>query len=183
MIALNLQRLFEAAESITCIFFIFGPVRFTLAQLASSHLFPLPGATSPPADVAMLPHRVTLHSHWTKTSPLPLFHLSIMLHPVALPLEPKLKHWICITTACHPSSDHPTPILHCYKKIISTVATLPTTQLHLHFASSVARAPRHRSFTHHHRSLSPLSHTMTLTLTNQSTLFHFPSNLSVCEFT
>jgi hypothetical protein len=48
--------------------------------------------------------------------------------------------------------------LHCYKKVISTLVILPTTQLHLHFASSLARAPRYRSFTHRHRSLSPSSH-------------------------
>jgi hypothetical protein len=34
----------------------------------------------------------------------------------------------------------------------------PTTQQRLHFASSLARAPRHRSSTHHRRSLSPSSH-------------------------
>jgi hypothetical protein len=41
-----------------------------------------------------------------------------------------------------PSSDHPTPTLHCYKMIISTLATLPTTQLRLHFTSSLARVIR-----------------------------------------
>jgi hypothetical protein len=55
-------------------------------------------------------------------------------------------------------SDHRTPTIHCYKKIISILVTLPTTQPHLHFASFLARAPRHRSFTRRHRSLSPLSH-------------------------
>jgi hypothetical protein len=57
-----------------------------------------------------------------------------------------------------PSPDSPTPTLHCYKNVISTLATLPTTQPRLHFASSLVRAPRHRSSTHHRRSLSPLSH-------------------------
>jgi hypothetical protein len=42
-----------------------------------------------------------------------------------------------------PSSDRPTPTLCCYKKIISTLVTLPTTQSCLYFASSLARAPRH----------------------------------------
>jgi hypothetical protein len=46
-----------------------------------------------------------------------------------------------------PSSDCPTPILHCYKKIISILATLPATQPCLHFASSLSRAPHHRSAT------------------------------------
>jgi hypothetical protein len=35
-----------------------------------------------------------------------------------------------------PSSDHLTPTLHCYKKVISTLTTLPTTQPRLHFTSS-----------------------------------------------
>jgi hypothetical protein len=57
-----------------------------------------------------------------------------------------------------PSPDHPTPTLHCYKKVISILATLPTTQPRLHFASSLARAPRHQSSTHCRHSLSPPSH-------------------------
>jgi hypothetical protein len=57
-----------------------------------------------------------------------------------------------------PSPNRLTPILHCYKKIISTLTTLRTTQPRLYFASSIARAPWHRSSTRHRRSLSPLSH-------------------------
>jgi hypothetical protein len=56
------------------------------------------------------------------------------------------------------SSDRSTPTLHCYKKIISTLTTLSTNQLCLHFVSSLARAPRHRSSTRRHRSLSLMSH-------------------------
>jgi hypothetical protein len=58
-----------------------------------------------------------------------------------------------------PSLDRPTPTLHCYKNIISTLATLPTTQPRLHFASSITRASRHRSSTYRRRPLSLLSHT------------------------
>jgi hypothetical protein len=45
---------------------------------------------------------------------------------------------------CHrlSSSDRPTPTLHSYRKIISTLTTLPTTHLCLHFTTSLARAPR-----------------------------------------
>jgi hypothetical protein len=57
-----------------------------------------------------------------------------------------------------PTLDHPTPTLHCYKKIISTMATLPTTQPRLYFTSSLARAPHHQSSTHCYHSLSPMSH-------------------------
>jgi hypothetical protein len=54
---------------------------------------------------------------------------------------------------------HPTHILHCYKKIISTLATLPTIQQRLHFTSSLARASRYQSSTSHRHFLSLLSHT------------------------
>jgi hypothetical protein len=37
--------------------------------------------------------------------------------------------------------------LYCYKKIISILITLPTTQLRLCFTSSIARSSRHRSST------------------------------------
>jgi hypothetical protein len=51
-----------------------------------------------------------------------------------------------------------TPILHCYKKIISILITLFIIQPCLYFTSSLARASRHRSFTRRCRSFSPLSH-------------------------
>jgi hypothetical protein len=57
-----------------------------------------------------------------------------------------------------PSLDPSTPILHCNKKLISTLATLLTTEPRLHFDSFLARAPRHRSSTRHHHSLLPPSH-------------------------
>jgi hypothetical protein len=57
-----------------------------------------------------------------------------------------------------PSSNHPTPTLHCYKKVISILTTLPTTQPRLHFDSSLARASRNQSSTHHRRSLLSSSH-------------------------
>jgi hypothetical protein len=58
-----------------------------------------------------------------------------------------------------PSSDILTPTLHCYnKKIISILATLPITQSHLYFASSLARVHCHQSSTRRRCSLSPSSH-------------------------
>jgi hypothetical protein len=51
-----------------------------------------------------------------------------------------------------PFLDHPTLTLDYYKKIISTLVTLSTTQPRRHFVSSLARTPRHRSFTHRRRS-------------------------------
>jgi hypothetical protein len=57
-----------------------------------------------------------------------------------------------------PSLDRPTPILHCYKKIISTLNTLPITQSCLCFASFLARVSCHQSSTCCHCFLSLLSH-------------------------
>jgi hypothetical protein len=56
------------------------------------------------------------------------------------------------------SLDRPTHTIHCYKKTISILITLPTTQLHLNFGSSIARASRHQSPTSCRRSLSLPSH-------------------------
>jgi hypothetical protein len=130
----------------------FSQVKFASTQLMSSPPFFLSGAASPPADNVTPPRRVTVSSHWAKMSSLPPLH-----HPIVSPLEPKLKHWICTTAVGYP----PQTVwlfLHCYKNIISTMATLRTTQPCLHFASSLVRAPRHQSSTHHHCSLSPMSH-------------------------
>jgi hypothetical protein len=68
----------------------------------------------------------------------------------------------------HPSSsDCPTPTLYCYKKVMSILATLTTTQSRLHFASSLARALRYQSSTRRRCSLSPSSLcTTTPTVTN-----------------
>jgi hypothetical protein len=67
-------------------------------------------------------------------------------------LNPNHRRW--------PSSlDCKTPTLHWCKKVISTLVTLPTTQPHLYFTFSLARATRHQSSTYHRRSLSLSSHT------------------------
>jgi hypothetical protein len=57
------------------------------------------------------------------------------------------------------SLDRSTHILHCYKKIISNLATLTTIQPRIYFASSLVRASRHQSSTRRRHSLSPLSYT------------------------
>jgi hypothetical protein len=97
-----------------------------------------------------------------------------------LPIEPRWAHWLhsifreCFIPSLHlsswnrtiesapppqpPSLDHPTPTLHCYKNILLILVTLPTTQPRLHFISSLAKTPRHRSFTRHSHSLLSLSH-------------------------
>jgi hypothetical protein len=57
IITLNLHCLFIAVESITWILFIFWSSKIHISQPASSSFFPLPGATSPPADIATPQYR------------------------------------------------------------------------------------------------------------------------------
>jgi hypothetical protein len=91
-------------------------------------------------------------------SSLPSLHLSATLRSITSPLEPKPRHCIHTTAACHPPRTVKTPTLYCYKKIISTLVTLHTTQPHLQFASSLGRASLHRSSTRCRCSLSLSSH-------------------------
>jgi hypothetical protein len=139
------------------IFFIFGPVRFALAQLTSSPPFLLSGVASPPIDIATPLCRVALRSHGAKTSSLLPLHLPATLRPVAssrVETEALNLHH----RRRPPSSDRSTPTLHSYKNVISTLVTLPTTQARLHFASSLARASHHWSSTRHRHSLLLSSH-------------------------
>jgi hypothetical protein len=135
----------------------FNPYRFASAQLTSSPPFPLLGAASPPADIATSLHRVTLPSHGAETSLLPLLHLPTMLHHIA---SPRAETKAVNSHHRHrPSSLYRlTPTLYYYKKVISTVSTLSTTQPCLYFVSSLTRAPCHWSSTYHHHSLSLPSH-------------------------
>jgi hypothetical protein len=92
-------------------------------------------------------------------STLPPLRLPATLHPVTSPLEPKLKHWIRTTSAGHPPRTAQLPPSTAIKISSQPLITLLTTQLCLHFASSLARAPRHQSSTRRCYSLSLLSHT------------------------
>jgi hypothetical protein len=98
-----------------------------------------------------------LPSHWAKLNPLPPLHLPATLCPVVSLLEPKLKHQICTIAIGYPPRTTRFPPFTAIKKIISTLATVPTTQLCLHFSSFLSRAPCHHSSTHRRRSISPLS--------------------------
>jgi hypothetical protein len=97
-----------------------------------------------------------LPSHRAKSSSLSPLYLSTTLRrlPCRVETEALNPH----RRRRPPSPDSPTLNLHCYKKVISTLTALPITQSRLHFTSSLARAPRHQSSTHHRRFLSPLSH-------------------------
>jgi hypothetical protein len=137
----------------------FGHVRFASAQLLSSPHFLLSGAVSPPTDIVTLPCHVTLLLfHRVKVSSLHPFNPSIMLRPVVSPSWANIEVLNLHHRRWPPSSDSPTPTHHCYKKIVSILITLPTIQPRLNFASSLTRAPRHRSFTRRHRFISPPSH-------------------------
>jgi hypothetical protein len=137
----------------------FGPVRFASAQLTSSPLFPLLSAASPLADVVMSLCRVTLPSHSAKTSLLPPVHLPAMFHPVASPLEPKLKYWICTTvTGYPPRTAQLSPVLQKDHLKLDNSLYHSTMSLFCLLRSSLVRAPCHRSFTRRRCSFSPLSH-------------------------
>jgi hypothetical protein len=62
------------------------------AQLTSSPLFPLPGATSPPTDVVTPPHHITLLFHGAKMSSLAPLHIPAIIRLIVSPLKLKLKH-------------------------------------------------------------------------------------------
>jgi hypothetical protein len=81
----------------------------------------------------------------------------ISLCPIASPLRSKMEALNPHHRRTLPFPDRPTLTLYCYKKTISTLVTLSTTQQCLHFVSSLARAPHHRSSTHHRHFLSSLS--------------------------
>jgi hypothetical protein len=118
------------------------------------------------------PPQCHLYSNWCHHTVAP-YHVSLPLNQDELVASAlsfgntssrRLTSW-AETEALNPhhhsrplSPDRLTLTLHYYKKIIPTLVTLTTTQLCLYFISSIARALRHRSSTHHHRSLSPLSH-------------------------
>jgi hypothetical protein len=77
-----------------------------------------------------------------------------------IPSPPLLSlNWsICTTAANHPSPDSPTPTIHCYKGLSQPWSLFSLLNCVFIFASSLARAQRHRSSIRHRRSLSPLSH-------------------------
>jgi hypothetical protein len=124
-------------------------IKFASAQQALSPLFLLPGATSPPVGVATSSCCVALTSHGAKTSSPPSLHLLATLRPIASLLSRNQNI---------ESTPPPSTSLHCYKKVISTLATLHTTQLCLYFTFSLIRASCHQSSTHHRHSLSPSFH-------------------------
>jgi hypothetical protein len=125
------------------------------AQLTLSPPFPLPCAVSPLPDVTTSCHtsfplsQDELAASASSSGNTLSHRLPSRAETKALNLHHHLRS---------PSPDRSTPTLRCYKKIISTLATLPTTQPCLHFASSLAIALCHWSSTRHRRSLSPLSH-------------------------
>jgi hypothetical protein len=62
-----------------------------------------------------------------------------------LPSQVKIKALNPHPTLLESSDSH----CHCYKKIISTLSILPTTQSRLYFTSSLAKASHHQSSTRH----------------------------------
>jgi hypothetical protein len=136
-------------------FSFFNLVRFTSAQLASSSPFPLPDIACPQSDVVTPCHtsfplsQDELVASASSSSNFSFRRLPSRAETKALNLHHHRRL---------PFPNLPTPTLHNCKKSISTLITLPTTQLCLHLAFSLARASHHQSSARHHCSLSQLSH-------------------------
>jgi hypothetical protein len=120
--------------------------------------FPFPCAASPPANVVTPPRHVMLFSMEQRRARCHCFiywqHF-ILLSPLS---QAKTETLNLHHRHCPPSPDRPTPTLHCYKKVITTLATIPISHPCLHFASSLVRASHHWSSIRRRRSLSPSSH-------------------------
>jgi hypothetical protein len=158
MVALNIHRPFVAAESIVWIFFIFwcSQIRISPTNVVSS--------LSPPRCRLSFGqhHHVATPYHayfpWSQdeftASTSSFGNASSHRLPSQVEIEALNSHH----RRRPPSLDRPTPTLHCYKNVISTLATLSITQPRLHFASSLTKAQHHRSFTRRRRSLSSSSY-------------------------
>jgi hypothetical protein len=120
--------------------------------------FSLLGAASPMTNVTTLSRRVTFHSHGAKDELAASISSLGNTSSCCLPTRVETKALNLHHRHRTPSPDRLTLTLHYYKTVISTLATLSTTQLCLHFTSCLARAPHHRSSTRHYRSLSSLFH-------------------------
>jgi hypothetical protein len=160
--SLNIHRTFVAVESTTLIFFIFLPskIRVSLAGVVSSIFPPWYHLSSDRRHHATAPCRASFS--------LSQDELAVSASSSSndssrrIPSRTKTEALNLRYHRRPPSSDHPTPILHCYENVISVLTTLTITQSHLHFVSSLARASRHRRSTFHRHSLSLPSHTYRL---------------------
>jgi hypothetical protein len=94
-------------------------------QLTLSPPFLLPDAASPSTDIAMPCPTSFPWSQDEFVAPASSFDNALSCRfPSTAKIEALNPHHCCWP----PSSDRPTPTLHCYKKVISTLVTLPTTQ-------------------------------------------------------
>jgi hypothetical protein len=158
IIALNLYHPFVEAESTVLIFFIFWPskIRINPTGIVSSLSPPwcrLSSGrccyTAAPCHASFPWSQDELTASTLSSGNALSYRLTSRAESEALNLDHRCRP---------PSLDHPTTTLYCYKKVISTLVTLLTTQLRLHFTSSLAGAPHHRSSTRHRCSLSLSSH-------------------------
>jgi hypothetical protein len=134
----------------------FYSIRFTSAQLTSSPPFPLFGVASHPVDIAT--HIAPCHVSFSLNQDEIADSVSSFDNASSSRLSSRTEtlnpYYHNMTLFLY----RPTLILHCYKKIILILITLPTTQSRLYFTSSLAKSPRHRSSTRRCHSLSSLSH-------------------------
>jgi hypothetical protein len=134
----------------------FCSIRFTSTQLASSTPFSLPGVASHPVDIAthIAPCHVSFPLNQDELADSASSFDNASSSRLSSRTETLNPYYHNMTLSLY----HPTLTLYCYKKIISILITLPTTQSRLYFTSSLAKVPRHRSSTRRCHSLSLLSH-------------------------
>jgi hypothetical protein len=133
------------------LYFLFK-IRVNLTGVVSSLVPPLLRPTS--SYSRTVSHFLLIEPKWARY----LCFISDNASSCCLPSRAKIE---AVNLHCHrrpPSTDRPTPTLHFCKNVISTLVTLPTTQLHLYFASSLTRALCHRSSTRRCYSLLSSSH-------------------------
>jgi hypothetical protein len=117
----NLHRPFEVANRPCEFSSFYALVRFASAQLASSPPFPLPGSAYPLTDVT-----TPCHASFPLNQDELVAFASSSSNPSSHRIASRAKTEV-LNLHHHsrsPSPNHLTPTLHCYKKIISTVATL-----------------------------------------------------------
>jgi hypothetical protein len=158
MLSLNLHHLFVATELTVWIFFIFqsNKIRVRSIDVVSSLFCPWCCFSfgwqchdAAPCHVSFPWSQDELDAFASSSGNASSRHLPSRAKTEALNLNYHRRP---------PSLDSPTPTLHCYKKSISTLTTLSTTQSRLYFTLSLTTAPRHRSSTCRHHSLSPSSY-------------------------
>jgi hypothetical protein len=128
MISLNLHHQFVAAKTTACILFIFRSSKICVSPInVISSLFPPRRCLSSGRRRHERTGRVTLPSYGAKISLLSPLLSSGNDSPRHLPSQVKTEALNPYYRRRPPSLDCSTPTLHCYKKVISIMASFLTT--------------------------------------------------------